>query len=62
MHGSYINFVDLSRMYIPPSVVWIAPNAFFNLHPDFTIFGVPGSYAQDYAQQNNIPFVEWVLS
>ena len=31
--------------------------AFQYCHPDFTIYGVSGSYAETYAKENNIPFI-----
>lgn len=42
-------------MYIPTSVTSIASNA-FRSSPNVTIKGSYGSYAEEYAKANNIPF------
>lgn len=46
---------SLSEVYIPKSVTSIASNAFRN-SPNVTIKGSYGSYAEEYAKANNIPF------
>lgn len=46
---------SLSEVYIPTSVTSIASNAFRN-SPNVTIKGNYGSYAEEYAKANNIPF------
>ena len=46
---------SLSEVYIPTSVTSIASNAFRN-SPNVTIKGSYGSYAEEYAKANNIPF------
>lgn len=45
----------LTSVSIPPSVTKIGGNAFARC-PSVTISGVPGSYAQTYAGEKNIPF------
>lgn len=49
------NCKSLSEVYIPTSVTSIASNAFRN-SPNVTIKGSYGSYAEEYANANNIPF------
>lgn len=46
---------NLKKVVIPSNVTDIASNAFENT-PNVTIYGAAGSYAQEYAQKNNIPF------
>ena len=48
---------NLTDAYIPDSVTTIDKNAFLNCNK-LTIHGVPGSCAEKYAKENNIPFVE----
>ncbi len=45
----------LSEVFIPTSVTSIASNA-FRTSPNVTIKGSYGSYAEEYAKANNIPF------
>lgn len=47
---------SLSSIYIPKSATSISANAFKNC-PNLTINGEFGSYAEQYANENNIPFV-----
>lgn len=49
------NCKSLSEVFIPTSVTSIASNAFRN-SPNVTIKGNYGSYAEEYAKANNIPF------
>ena len=46
---------SLERVIIPQTVTRIASDAF---HTDnkFVIYGIPGSYAETYAKEHNIPF------
>ena len=53
-------FYGCSKMraaVIPRSVTRIGEDAFSGSCSDFTIFGYSGSYAETYANSNNIPFV-----
>ena len=45
---------EISSIYIPPSVNWIASNAFDNT---VTIRGYKDSYAEEYAINNNLSFI-----
>jgi hypothetical protein len=47
----------LTKITIPDSVTEIGANA-FNGCDDLTIYGFAGSYAETYANENNIPFAE----
>ena len=47
----------LKSVTIPASVAGIASNAFARCSADLAITGVPGSYAEQFCQQNNIPFI-----
>ena len=47
---------DLKRIRIPESVIEIQPRAFLAC-PNLTIHAPAGSYAEQYARDNNIPFV-----
>lgn len=46
---------SLERIFIPKATTAIASNAFYNT-PNVTICGYVGSYAQQFAAENNIPF------
>lgn len=48
---------NLKKAVIPKSVTSIDKTAFEYTHEDFTIYGYIGSYAQTYANENDIPFV-----
>lgn len=52
---------NLTKAYVPSSVTTIRTNGFVaNVHGSsqtLTIYGKAGSYAQTYAEENNIPFV-----
>ena len=56
---SFANCTALKKIVIPESVTYIAPSA-FNNDPNLKIYGFADSYAQTYAQEHNIPFVEMV--
>ena len=47
---------SLKSIEIPSSVIEIDSSAFFNTSDDFTIIGTPGSYAEQFAMDNGIPF------
>ena len=53
--SAFAECASLSEVYIPTSVTSIASNAFRN-SPNVTIKGSYGSYAEEYAKANNIPF------
>ena len=47
----------LSKITIPENVSSIGKDAFSRC-PELTIYGVTGSYAETYANENNIPFID----
>ena len=47
---------NLKEIEIPSSVTKIHPTAFFSCADDLTIIGEAGSYAEQYAKENNINF------
>ncbi len=53
--SAFAECASLSEVYIPTSVTSIASNA-FRSSPNVTIKGSYGSYAEEYAKANNIPF------
>lgn len=53
--NSFAGCTSLSNIFIPFSVTSIASNA-FRSSPNVTITGYFGSYAEEYAKANNIPF------
>lgn len=53
--SAFAECASLSEVYIPTSVTSIASNA-FRSSPNVTIKGSYGSYAEEYAKVNNIPF------
>jgi len=54
-HYAFYRCTNLSRVVIPASVETIYDEAFGECD-NLTIFGYAGSYAQTYAEENNIPF------
>jgi len=56
---SFYNCISLKKIVIPESVTSIGTYAFKNCE-ELTIYGIPGSYAETYANENGIPFVEYV--
>jgi len=56
----------LEEITIPASVTHIGTDAFFwcggSYESNFKIYGIPGSYAETYASENNIPFEEMPLA
>ena len=56
---AFANCTSLQTVIIGPDVTEIADNAFDN-DPNLVIYGFAGSYAQTYAHEHNIPFVEMV--
>lgn len=46
------------KIYIPVSVNEIGENVFEDID-NLVIYGVPGSYAETYAKENNIPFIPY---
>ncbi len=58
-YSAFLGCASLSgKIYIPKSVISIGEDAFLGI-PNPTIYGVKGSYAETYANANNIPFVEY---
>ncbi len=55
--GAFAYCRNLEKVYIPETVVEMGHEVFYNCAPDLTIYGVENSYAQQYAEENNIPFV-----
>ena len=53
---SYTSYIK--KAYIPSTVKSIGYEAFYKCE-NLTIYGIANSYAQTYANDNNIPFVEW---
>ncbi|MCL1988422.1 MAG: Mur ligase family protein [Firmicutes bacterium] len=51
------NCTNLRQINIPPSCTVIGEEAFLNCEK-LTIYGKIGSFAEEYARQNNIPFAE----
>lgn len=49
---------NVEKVVIPESVTAIGNSAFYGCDK-ITIYGYPGSYAQQYAEENNIPFKEY---
>ena len=47
---------SLKMIILPESVESIEIGAFFECNEEFTIYGYEGTYAQQYANENNIPF------
>ena len=47
---------NLKKIILPESVESIGTDAFSGCNEEFTIYGYEGTYAQQYANENNIPF------
>lgn len=47
----------LKKVYIPESTIYIADSAFSD-DASYTILGLEGSYAEDWAKEHNVPFEE----
>ncbi len=62
--GAFLGTKILEKVYIPESVTSISPTAFYeayeqdNTYP--TIYGIEGSYAEEYAEKYNLKFVATV--
>ena len=54
--NAFAGCVFMTDICLPASVVEIGVDAFKDCHK-LTIHAPAGSYAEDYAQENNIPFV-----
>lgn len=54
---AFENCTNLEKIVISTNVSWIAADTFNNCDK-ITIYGYGGSYAQTYADENNIPFVD----
>ena len=57
MNEAFYYCYSLEKVVVPESVTKISDNAFKGSE-EVTIYGVAGSYAQEYAEKNGIPFVE----
>ena len=55
-HYAFSGCAGLTSMTIPSSVTTIESNTFSNC-PNLTIYGKAGSYAENYAVENDIPFI-----
>ena len=53
---AFSNCTSLSSIEIPNQVTAIEPYTFYNC-PNLTVHAPAGSYAEQYAKENNIPFV-----
>ncbi len=56
---AFSDCTNLQKVVIPESVEYISPSAFLN-DSNLKIYGFADSYAQTYAHEHNIPFVEMV--
>ena len=56
---AFANCPHLWQIYIPASVTSIGEQAFEDCSDELIIYGADGSYAQEYAEQFGIPFVEY---
>jgi len=57
--GVFANCFNLKNVYIPPNVIHFGEYAFGGQNFDFTIHGVSGSAAEEFARQMNFTFMEW---
>ncbi len=53
--GAFLGCETLKSITIPGSVYYISTDAFYNCY-NLTIKGVSGSYAEEYAKENKLPF------
>lgn len=54
--NAFLGCTNLSMIYIPESVTYINGSAFMHC-PNLVIYGTSGSYAEQYAEENNIKFM-----
>ena len=58
--ASFSYCTSLEKVYIPENVTVMDHNNTFLNCPNVSIYGVKGSRAESYANENDIPFIEWV--
>lgn len=57
-YGAFSSCAQLKSVYIPSGVeLDLEMEFFYGSHEDFTIYGAAGSFAEEYADYHNIPFV-----
>lgn len=54
--NAFLECTNLSGVYIPKNVSFIGSTAFSNC-PNLTIYGINGSYAEKYCEENNLKFI-----
>ena len=54
--GAFCNCESLKTIVIPGSILEISPDAFYNCY-NVTINGITGTYAEEFAKENNIKFL-----
>lgn len=55
--NAFLECANLYTIYIPENVSFIGDSAFYGCS-DVTIYGISGSYAEEYANKNNIRFID----
>ena len=58
--GAFYMCDGLIDIYLPESVTTIGINAFYGTGEEFKIYGFKNSYAEDYADENELPF-EYII-
>ena len=54
---AFENCTNLKEVYIPSTVTYIGSNIFKGCNEEVTIYCEKGSYAEEYAKENNIKYV-----
>ena len=60
--NAFSSCTNLKNITLLENITCIENNVFDYVHEDFTIYGIPGSYAETYANEHNIPFAEAVFT